>query len=88
MEPLDYLADMSRAYWPELHPGMYVEWRERLGDPWERVFVNTVVHEYDQEAQNAYTIVMVALLDGQGRRTQGMRTANGVAIATCIRASR
>ena len=86
MQPSNYLAEALRVHWPDIHPGMYVEWRERASDPWERVFVNTVIHEHD--GQRVYTIVMVALLDGHGRHTQGMRTANGADIAMLIRPAR
>lgn len=74
-----------RLFWPEIHPGVYVDWRERQGDPWQRVFVTTVIHEHDGE--RVYTMVMVALLDGHGHRAlgTGTRTVTGEAIETCIR---
>jgi hypothetical protein len=74
-----------RIFWPEIHPGTYVDWRERPGDPWVRVFVTTVIHEHDGE--RVYTMVMVALLDARGQRAMstGTRTVTGEAIETCIR---
>lgn len=70
-------------FWPEIHPGTYVDWRASPVEPWSRVFVTTVIHEHDGE--NVFTIVMVALLDGRGQRTMGTRTVTGEAIETCIR---
>jgi hypothetical protein len=58
--------------------------RVEPGDPWARVFVSTVLHEYDGE--RVYTMVMVALLDARGQRGQlGMRTGTGADIEGCIR---
>jgi hypothetical protein len=76
-----------QIFWPELHPGIYVDWRASPGEQWSRVFVTTVVHEYDHEGQQVYTIVVVALLDihGQRQRSMGTRTVTGASIATCIR---
>lgn len=76
-----------QIFWPELHPGVYMDWRPSPSEPWSRVFVTTVVHEYDHEAQQKYTIVIVALLDihGHRQRAMGTRTVNGTSIETCLR---
>jgi hypothetical protein len=75
-------SPQPKLHWPDIHPGTYVEWREWPGQ-WSRVWVNNVMHEYEHDGEKVYTIVMVALLDGQ--RKLGMRTVNREAIATCIR---
>jgi hypothetical protein len=77
-------CNSPQIHWPDIHPGTLVDWRESANSHWVRVWVNMVIHEHDGE--KVYTIVMVALLDGQGLRKLGTRTVTGEAIATCIRA--
>jgi hypothetical protein len=75
-------SSTPRLFWPEIHPGRFVQWRETPSDYWSRVFVACVIHEHDGD--KVYTMVMVALFDERGQRI-GSRTVNGAAIETCIR---